>query len=212
MRERRLVPQSLLLDRRKARIDAVVAQRTLRLTVVLERVHDPHNLAAVLRTAEGLGLQHVHVVEAESGFRPNAAVTQGADKWIDLHKHPGVMGCAAALKSQGYRVFGSRLDGEAIDLEALPFGEKLALVFGNEHAGLSEDFAAHCDGFFRIPMQGFAQSFNISVAVAIALGTAVLGRRRLGLGGDLTASEQAELCERFYALAVKQAHRMAPTR
>jgi tRNA (guanosine-2'-O-)-methyltransferase len=198
---REVDPESVLLPRRKARIDEVVARRTRGLTLVLESVHDPHNLAAVLRTAEGLGLQDVHVVEAPSGFRPSAAVTQGADKWLDLHRHREVEGCIRALRASGHRLFGSRLTGDAVDVEALPFAEKLALVFGNEHAGLTEDFSRCCDGFFRIPMAGFAQSFNVSVAVGVSLATATLARRRLGLGGDLSDAEQDALRRRFYALS-----------
>ena len=201
MTAREVDPAALLLERRKARIDQVVAQRVRGLTLVLEHVHDPHNLAAVLRTSEALGLQDLHVVASPKGFRPSQAVTQGADKWLDVHKHAGAAACADELHRQGFRILGSRLEGNAIDLAALPFGERLALVFGNEHAGLSAEFAERCDGFFRIPMLGFSQSFNISVAVGITLATAMRRRRELGLGGDLTAPERDELRRRFYALA-----------
>ena len=206
--DREIDPETLLLPARKARIDQVVSQRVRGLTIVLEAVHDPHNLAAILRTCEGLGLQDVQVIESRAGFRPNSAVTQGADKWVDLHRHPDPQACAAELKGQGFRLFGSRLGGECLDVEALPFGERVALAFGNEHAGLSNEFAERCDGFFRIPMFGFAQSFNVSVAVGMALSTALLHRRRLGLGGDLTQGEQRALAARFYGLAVKQGHRL----
>lgn len=86
-------------------------------------------------------------------------------------------------------------------MAALPFREKLALCFGNEHAGLSAELARQCAGFFRIPMDGFTQSFNVSVAIGIALGTSMLERRRLGLGGDLAEADRAQLRERFYALS-----------
>jgi tRNA (guanosine-2'-O-)-methyltransferase len=194
-------PESLLLPRRIARIDEVVARRVRGLTVVLESVHDPHNLAAVLRTAEGLGLQDVHIVEGPRGFRPSAAVTQGADKWLDLHRHADVASCVAALRATGHCIYGSLLSDSALDLEAVPFEAPVALVFGNEHAGLSRDFEGRCDGSFRIPMGGFAQSFNVSVAVGISLATAMLARRRQGLGGDLSATDQDTLKRRFYALS-----------
>jgi tRNA (guanosine-2'-O-)-methyltransferase len=194
-------PAELLLARRKERIDQVVAQRVRGLTLVLEQVHDPHNLAAVLRTSEALGLQDLHVVASPKGFRPSQAVTQGADKWLDLHKHPSASACADELHREGFRIFGSRLDGAALDLNALPFGERLALVFGNEHAGLSPELAERCDGFFRIPMLGFSQSFNISVAVGITLATAMQARRDRQLGGDLSETDREALRRRFYALA-----------
>jgi tRNA (guanosine-2'-O-)-methyltransferase len=204
---RTIDPAELLLERRRERIDQVVANRVRGLTLALEHVHDPHNLAAVLRTSEGLGLQDLHVVDGPRGFRPSQAVTQGADKWIDVHKHPGAEACVAALHGQGFRVFGSRLTGDAIDLAELPFGGRLALGFGNEREGLSDHFAAGCDGFFRIPMAGFAQSFNVSVAVGITLATAMLERRRRGLGGDLPEAEREALRRRFYALAAQVATR-----
>jgi len=212
MTAREVDPAELLLDRRKERIDAVVAQRVRGLTLVLEHVHDPHNLAAVLRTSEALGLQDLHIVAGPKGFRPSQAVTQGADKWLDVHQHASAAVCADELHHQGFRIFGSRLDGEALDLAALPFGERLALVFGNERDGLSSEFAERCDGFFRIPMLGFSQSFNISVAVGITLATAMLARRQRGLGGDLPENDREALQRRFYALAANvPARRGEPT-
>jgi tRNA (guanosine-2'-O-)-methyltransferase len=201
MTRREVDPAELLLERRKARIDEVVARRVRGLTLVLEQVHDPHNLAAVLRTSEALGLQDLHVVASPKGFRPSQAVTQGADKWLDVHKHADAAACAEELHRQGFRIYGSQLEGNVIDLAELPFGERLALVFGNEHAGLSPEFAERCDGFFRIPMLGFSQSFNISVAVGITLATAMLQRRQRELGGDLSEQERSDLRQRFYALA-----------
>ncbi len=198
---RHVEPKELLTERRVSRIDAVVAARVRGITVVLESVHDPHNLAAVLRTAEGLGLSEVHAIAVPGGFRPNAAVTQGADKWIDLHLHRDPEACADALIKAGYALFGSQLSAESQPLHAIAFDRPIALCFGNEHAGLSEELARRCQGFFRIPMAGFSQSFNVSVAVGITLAQAQEWRRRARLGGDLGEVEQAALRERFYRLA-----------
>jgi tRNA (guanosine-2'-O-)-methyltransferase len=208
----RVDPKELLLDRRAERIDHVVADRLGTLTLVLEGVHDPHNLAAVLRTAEGLGLQEVHVVlhasGAPGGFRPSAAITQGADKWLDVIRHKSAKACVEALRGRGFQLFASLLSYEAIPLERLPFDRKLALIFGNEHDGVSQELAAASDGTFRIPMYGFTQSFNISVAAAIAIHAGVeTGRRHAG-GGNLPPRERAALRRRFYALAVKQGRKL----
>jgi tRNA (guanosine-2'-O-)-methyltransferase len=196
-----VAPQSLLTERRIARIDAVVATRVAGVTVVLESVHDPHNLAAVLRTAEGLGITQVHAVAATSGFHPNNAVTQGADKWIDLKLHRDADACAHALLADGFTLLGSQLTEGAEPLHGIAFDRRIALVFGNDHAGLSPAMAARCASFFRIPMTGFSQSFNVSVAVGIALGQAMEWRRQQGLGGDLPEPERGALRERFYRLA-----------
>jgi len=194
-------PKELLTERRIARIDAVVAARVHGVTVVLEAVHDPHNLAAVLRTAEGLGLTEVHAIAASGGFRPNSAVTQGSDKWIDLHLHRDPEACADALDAAGFVLVGSELSERARPIHALPFDRRVALVFGNEHAGLSRAMAARCADSFHIPMAGFSQSFNVSVAVGIALSQAMEWRRQRDLGGDLSADEQAALRAHFYRLA-----------
>jgi tRNA (guanosine-2'-O-)-methyltransferase len=193
--------KSLLSERRVARIAAVVAARVRGVTVALESVHDPHNLAAVLRTAEGLGLTDVHAVAAKGGFRPNASVTQGADKWIDLHLHRDAEACADVLEGEGYTLIGAQLADAARPLHELTFERRTALCFGNEHEGLSGAMARRCQGFFRIPMAGFSQSFNVSVAVGISLAAAMDWRRRQGLGGDLGEADQAALRERFYRLA-----------
>jgi tRNA (guanosine-2'-O-)-methyltransferase len=196
-----VTPQSLLTERRIARIDAVVATRVAGITVVLESVHDPHNLAAVLRTAEGLGITEVHAIAAKGGFRPNSSVTQGADKWIDLRLHRDVDACADALLADGFTLLGSQLTDGAEPLHAIAFDRRIALVFGNEHDGLSAAMAARCASFFRIPMGGFSQSFNVSVAVGITLAQAMEWRRERGLGGDLSEPDRAALRERFYRLA-----------
>ena len=210
----RVDPKALLLDRRAERIDRVVAERLGTLTLVLEGVHDPHNLAAVLRTAEGLGLQEVHVIlggsGAPAGFRPSAKITQGADKWLDVTRHHGPEACVGALRERGFQLFASLLDDEAQPLDQLPFERKIALIFGNEHEGVSRELADACDGCFRIPMYGFTQSFNVSVAAAIAIHTGVAAVRRGvgGSGGNLSRNERAALRRRFYARAVKQGRKL----
>ncbi len=205
----RVPPRGLLLDRRAERVDRVVAERLRSVTLVLDGVHDPHNLAAVLRTAEGLGLQDVHVIRGPSGFRPAAAVTQGADKWLDVHHHADAPTCLRALRQEGFRVHASLLADDAVPLDELPDEGKIALVFGNEHAGVGLELAAACDGRFRIPMHGFTQSFNVSVAAAMSLHAVISRRRARRGGGDLTGEDRAELRARFYSLAVKQHRRLA---
>jgi tRNA (guanosine-2'-O-)-methyltransferase len=193
--------KSLLTERRIARIDSVVAARVRGITVVLEEVHDPHNLAAVLRTAEGLGLTSIHAIAARGGFRPNAAVTQGADKWIDLCLHRDSDACADALLDAGYALLAGEFTPTARPLHEVGFDRRVALCFGNEHAGLSAAMARRCQESFRIPMAGFSQSLNVSVAVGITLAHALEWRRKHGLGSDLDEPERAALRERFYRLA-----------
>ncbi len=199
-------PEELLLDLRKERIEQVLAGRTRTLTVVLDRLEDSFNMAAVLRTCEGLGLQEVHVIRnALVPWNPNGKVTQGCDKWLDLTEHRDFATCAAHLKARGFTVLASAMKEGGKSLFDLRFDGKLALVFGNERYGVSEEVLAGVDGVFWIPMSGFTQSFNISVAVAATLSRAMSWRLEHGRsGGDLTPEEHAQLKARFYRLSVKQ--------
>ncbi|MGQ0504521.1 MAG: TrmH family RNA methyltransferase [Myxococcaceae bacterium] len=195
-----------MVDTRKERIDEVLQGRTRTLTVVLDRIEDTFNMAAVLRTCEGLGVQEVHVIRnAKFAWRPNAKVTQGCDKWLDVKEYEDFAACLAHLKSRGFTVLASGFTEGATNLFDLKFNEKLALVFGNERAGVSDEVLKTADGVFWIPMRGFVQSFNISVAVAATLSRAMSWRREHGLpAGDLTPEEHADLKARFTFLSVKQ--------
>jgi tRNA (guanosine-2'-O-)-methyltransferase len=200
-------PESLLLDGRRERIDEVVAQRTRSVTVVLDRLEDNFNMAAVLRTCEGLGIQEVHVVEnPEISFEPNGAVTQGCDKWLDIARYRNFGACRKALSARGFALWASAVRPDATPLEDARFDGKVALIFGNERYGVSEEVLAGVDGMFWIPMRGFSRSFNISVAAAMALSQAMRGRPK----GDLSDPEAAALKRRFSTLSVKQRKRLYP--
>jgi tRNA (guanosine-2'-O-)-methyltransferase len=200
-----------LLPERKARIDAVVAGRTRTLTLVMEAFADSQNTNAVLRTAEAFGVQEVHVVEGpQKRFDRNKKVSQNADKWLEVVRWKETGPCLAALKARGFRIYATHLGEGSATLAGLSFAEPVALVFGNEHAGVSEEACRLADRCFAIPMRGFSQSLNVSVAVAICLARAV-ERRELerGAHGDLPPAELEALRERFYALSVNQRARVA---
>lgn len=207
----RLRPTDVLQQARLDRIERVIAGRTRTLTVVLEEVHDPHNLSAVLRTCECFGVQDLHVVEGpRSPWRTAKLVARGADKWVDLHRSTDAVATIRKLKAEGFRVLASRLDGAAVPLPAVPCEEKLALVFGNESVGVSPAAIEACDGSFVVPMFGFTQSLNISVAAAVSLSWLALHRAqaRGGLPGDLQPAEASELRDRFCFQAVRQRRRI----
>ena len=200
-----------LLPERKARIDAVVAQRTHTLTVVMEAFADSQNTNAVLRTAESFGVQEVHVIEGpQKRYDRNKKISQNADKWLEVVRWKDTATCLAALKARGFRIYATHLGEGSATLAELSFAEPVALVFGNEHAGVSEAACRLADRTFAIPMRGFSQSFNVSVAAAICLARAV-DRREVERGrhGDLTPAEAEALRTRFYALSVNQRARVA---
>jgi tRNA (guanosine-2'-O-)-methyltransferase len=203
-------PKDLLVEERRARVDAVVAQRTRSIVLVLEDLEDPHNIAAVLRTCEGLGLQEVHAITRNHSFHPSPKITMGAEKWLDLRLHRDVSSCLSALRDRGYLLCATDLGEGAGSLLDLPPDRPLAIVFGTEKTGITSEAAAQCDLRFKIPMLGFTQSLNISVAAAICISHLVFRRLSRGLPTDMPAEEQAGLQERFYALSVKQRHRLFP--
>lgn len=203
-------PDELLLDVRKERIEEILRLRTRSLTVVLDQLEDTFNMAAVLRTCEAMGLQEVHVVEnPKVSFRPNAKVTQGCDKWVDVSRWKTFEECLSTLKARGFAVWASAAGEAAHDLYSLPFRGKVALVFGNERFGVSEPVTKLVDLKFWIPMRGFSQSLNVSAAVSATLTRAVSWRvEHQGVQGDLSAAELADLRERFRFLSVKQRRRI----
>src|SRR5512132_581195 len=193
-----------LVPERKARIDEVVANRTRSLTVVMEAFCDPQNVNAVLRTCEAFGVQDVHAVEGPmKPWDRNKKITQNADKWLDVRRWRSTKECLSHLRSEGYAIYATHLGEGARPLGTLPFGGKVALVFGNEHRGVSDDALALADATYAIPMRGFVQSLNVSVAAAISIATAVERREaERGRHGDLSPDEAHALRERFYVLAV----------
>jgi tRNA (guanosine-2'-O-)-methyltransferase len=202
--------ESLLLDVRKEKIDRVISERTRTFTVVLDRLEDSFNMAAVLRTCEANGLQEVHViVNPEAPFVANSRVAQGCDKWLDVKLYKDFASCREHLKSRGFSLYASAIREDATSLYSLRFDSKVALIFGNERHGVSEEVLAGADGTFWIPMRGFSQSLNISAAASASITRAISWREEhLGKVGDLTPEEAQELRDRFYVLAVKQRRRI----
>ena len=202
--------ESLLTPQRLARIEAVVGARLCSVTVVLDRLLDAHNVAAVLRTAEGLGLARVHVVPHDA--RDDAAhrrVTQDAHRWLDVETHASGAQAARALARQGFAVYAGQLDPRARPYTEIAADRPVALLFGNEHEGPSAEALSACGGTFRIPMAGFTQSFNVSVAAGIALSQICAGRRAfLRAAGDLPPEDLRALRSRFLRLAATLARRV----
>ncbi len=203
-------PEDLLLDTRKERIDSVIANRTRNFVVVLDRLEDQFNMAAVLRTCESMGVQEVHIIKnAEHPWSPNSKVTQGCDKWLDLVQYNSFAECMTALKARGFTVLASAIREGAKSLYELKFDQKIAIVFGNERYGVSDEVLSLSDGVFWIPMHGFTQSLNISAAASASVSRAIAWRiEHLGKSGDLTEPEAAELRQRFLFLSVKQRGRV----
>ena len=196
---------AMLTPDRIARIDQVLAARLGSVIPVVEDLFDPHNGAAVIRTAEALGLQELHVVEPGLRFQAAAGITRGCHRWIDLHRWRDSHDAIAALRGRGFRVFATGPDA-AHTVDDVAVDRPLAVLFGNEHAGLPARTVAACDETIALPMHGFTQSYNLSVSAALAMSQ--LGARRrahLGATGDLAADRLAWLRARWFALKIRGA-------
>lgn len=160
--------------RRLRRAEAVLRRRTARLVLVVERAWDDHNVQAVLRTAESFGVQHVWVVKHPEGRRRvSKSVTKGSHHWLTQHLFETVEECLEALRAGGYAIWATDLSSGAMELSASaelqPFPDKVALVVGRESDGVSAQMLAAADRRLYLPMQGFTESFNLSVATALVL-------------------------------------------
>lgn len=166
--------KQFITDERWATINNVINRRSRFLTVVLEDIYQPHNASAVLRSCDCFGIQDVHIVENRNDFSPNKGITIGADQWITLHRynqpnHNNTAHCYQKLREQGYKIVATSPHYEDVDIDELPLDQKTALVFGAEYTGLTDYALEEADGYAKIPMEGFSESFNISVGAAICL-------------------------------------------
>ncbi len=184
-------------DRRRQRMTDVLARRLLHVHCVVEALHHRHNISAILRTCDALGIHHVHLV-AGRRFKVSQGTARGAERWLELHRHATADDAVAALHALGLKIYVADLADEAVTPEAVPIDAPLALWFGAELVGVSDEARAAADGVVMLPMHGFAQSLNVSVAAALALRPVAERVRESGRGG-MPRRDQAELLERWLA-------------
>lgn len=177
-------------QRRVDKIRRVLAQRQPDLTVVMENIHDPHNVSAILRSCDAVGILRVELLYTLEKFpRIGKKSSSSANKWLERRKHKSVDECYEALRSEGFVIYATHLGELSVSVYDLDLTKKVALVFGNEHRGVSDEAAAKSDGNFQIPMLGMIQSLNVSVACAVSLYEVL--RQRLATG-DLRRPKLSE--------------------
>ena len=167
---------------REERILRVLGQRQDSLTVVLENVFDPHNVSAVMRTCDAVGVQEVYVLNTKIPLRKKwgAKSSSSAAEWLTVHSYADAGECFAQLRKRKYRILTTHLEGDALPLYEIDLTQRIALVFGNEHEGVSAEIRALADGNFVIPQMGIIQSLNISVACAVSLYEAFRQKKAAG--------------------------------
>lgn len=176
-------PFSLLNEERAGKIMACISRRQPTLTIVLENVHDPHNVSAVLRSCDAVGVLDVHLVYHSGQSFPELGEKSSASakKWVLTHKHDNIESCYAFLRSQGKTILTTAMGNEARSLYSVDLTAPIAIVFGNEHSGVSEEAISKADGNVLIPQVGMIQSLNISVACAVTLYEAFRQRMQQGM-------------------------------
>ena len=175
----------LLTDKRKERLKGVVSRRQFDLAVVLENIHDAHNISAVMRSCDAVGIFEIYAVVTDpridlEKYEVHNKISSGSGKWVQIHVFHDVKSCVLELRKKFDKLLGTHLSEDSKSLYEIDFSHSSALVFGNEHAGLSEEFLKELDGNFIIPQFGMVQSLNISVACAVSVFEAA--RQKIELG------------------------------
>ena len=179
---------------REQRITNVLNHRQPNIVVVMENVHDPHNIMAVARSCDSIGVQSIYVIQDETkdGFnrdRQGSKSSGSANKWLNFIDFSSTKKCLTHLKDEGYQLYSTHLSAEAKEIYDVDFTQKIALIFGNEKYGVSKEALSLSDGNFIIPQVGMIKSLNISVACAISLYEAFRQRKAAGLYNNPQLSE-----------------------
>jgi len=164
------------------RLNDVLSKRQFNITVVLENVADPHNISAVMRTCDAVGIQEIYILNTviPKHKKWGTKSSSSASKWLTIHQFTDVTSCFEALRKKYNKVYTTHLSSDAVGLYELNLTESVALVFGNEHGGVSEELISLADGNFIIPQVGIIKSLNISVACAVCVYEAFRQKQNAG--------------------------------
>ena len=183
-------------EKRIEKIRAVISKRQPSLKIILENIHDPHNVSAIFRTCDAAGIPKVSLLYNIEPFpKIGKKSSASAFKWIEREKFKSVEECFKQLRSERYKIYVSSISEDAIDLYKIDFTEKSAIVMGNEHRGVSKEAEELADEKFYIPMYGMVQSLNVSVSTAITIYEALRQRTAKGMYDKSELNEeQIEEC------------------
>ncbi len=184
--------------KRIAKVNKVLKSRQDSLTVILENIHDSHNVSAIFRTCDAVGVSKISLVYNVEKFpKIGKKSSASAFKWVEKEKYDSIKKCYTDFHSRGFKVYASALNDNSKNLFDLDLSEKVAIVLGNEHRGVSEEAAELADETFMVPMHGMVQSLNVSVAAAVILYEALRQRMLKGMYDkpDINNDQFAELTE-----------------
>lgn len=166
---------------RYRKLRATLDRRQPDLTVITDGVHKPHNIAAIVRTCDAVGIQRVFASLPRNAARASAKSAMGSQKWVDVEQRDSALEAMTELQGQGYQVLAAHFSDRAVPYREVDFTRPTALLLGTEKFGVSEAASDAADGHVIIPMMGMVASFNVSVAAAIILSEACDQRRRAGM-------------------------------
>ena len=195
--------QNFITEERKQRFLEIISQRTNHFTVAMEDVFQMHNTSAVVRTCEVFGVQQAHSIEGRYGKRLDEKIAMGAQKWVDVFRYDDTQKCFDILREKGYQIVATTPHKDAYLLNDFDISKKSAFFFGTEKEGLSEKVLAQADTYLKIPMVGFTESLNISVAVAIVLQQLTDKLRRSNIKWQLTDEERYSVLEQWTKISVR---------
>ncbi|MGV6861059.1 MAG: TrmH family RNA methyltransferase [Putridiphycobacter sp.] len=200
-------------DNKKELFQKNVLNRTRHITVVLENLFQPHNAAAVLRSCDCFGVQDVHIIENYNEYVPNKDIDMGSSKWLNTYKYNksenNTAECIRTLKDKGYTIVATTPHTNDCLIDDLPLDKPLALMFGTELTGLTDEALDMADAFVRLPMYGFTESYNISVSVALALfNVTERMRKNDSIDWQLSEEEQNQIKLQWAKKVVKHSNKV----
>ncbi|MFI3305981.1 MAG: RNA methyltransferase [Rikenellaceae bacterium] len=194
---------------RRATLEQTLANRTLEMTILSENTFHSQNASALIRHCEAFGLQQMHAVEELCDFKTYTDIVRGTDKWVDLERYTNTTDAIRALKSEGYRIVATTPHLKDSTPESFDVGTgRFALVFGTEHAGISQQIIDEADEFLQIPMCGMVESLNVSASAAILIYMLSQRLRDTTSGWEIDAEEQQEILYRWMKSSVRDAERI----
>ncbi len=180
----------MVIPRRYKKLQQVLSKRQPDLTVITEDVHKPHNLSAIIRTCDAVGVLEVNAVHSKSKMPTYSQVAQGSEKWVRLNTYPNIKQAIANLQESNFKVYAAHFSHKAIDYRTVDYTQATAIVLGAEKYGVSQLAAEMSDGHIMIPMLGMVQSLNVSVAAAVILFEAQRQRLTAGMYDRVTLDSE----------------------
>jgi len=185
--------ENIISEERKERFIQVLEERTNYITVAIEDVFQMHNTSAVIRSCDSFGVQTAHLIEDRNVNSLDKNIAMGAQQWVNTPRYSNSADCISHLKSEGYKIIATSPHKDSFLLDDFKIDGKIALFFGTERDGLTQEVLDKADGYLKIPMVGFSESLNISVSAAIILQELTTELKKMDVPWQLTENEKLAL-------------------